>query len=102
MRSAPLAGPASFALPSRLTRPPNPAPPRSAAQGKQLIFVTNNSTKSRAGYLKKFTDLGLSISANEIYSSSYAAAAYLESIRFPKDKKASSVEAGCRQAGRDG
>lgn len=57
------------------------------SMGKQLIFVTNNSTKSRAGYLRKFTDLGLSISANEIYSSSYAAAAYLESIRFPKDKK---------------
>ena len=124
------------------------------------MFVTNNSTKSRAGYLKKFTGLGLNVSAvhvspilyylsvpakhyshviihardmtkwqcclgastkisllrccfeqiwsdsseepvcriaswlscqivlqEEIYSSSYAAAAYLESIKFPKDKK---------------
>lgn len=57
------------------------------AMGKQLVFVTNNSTKSRAGYLKKFTDLGLSVKAEEIYSSSYAAAAYLEAIDFPKDKK---------------
>ena len=56
-------------------------------QGKKLIFVTNNSTKSRKGYLGKFTGLGLNISAEEIYSSSYAAAAYLESIDFPKDKK---------------
>lgn len=32
-------------------------------QGKQLYFVTNNSTKSRAGYLSKFTSLGLNISA---------------------------------------
>ena len=32
-------------------------------QGKRLVFVTNNSTKSRAGYLKKFTGLGLNVSA---------------------------------------
>ena len=49
--------------------------------------MTNNSTKSRAGYLNKFTSLGLTVSAEEIYSSSYAAAAYLESISFPADKK---------------
>lgn len=55
--------------------------------GKQLVFVTNNSTKSRAGYLKKFSSLGLNVSAEEIYSSSYAAAAYLESISFPENKK---------------
>jgi ribonucleotide monophosphatase NagD (HAD superfamily) len=29
------------------------------SMGKRLIFVTNNSTKSRAGYLKKFHSLGL-------------------------------------------
>lgn len=55
--------------------------------GKKLVFVTNNSTKSRAGYLSKFKKLGLNVTAEEIYSSSYAAAAYLESIHFPKDKK---------------
>lgn len=32
-------------------------------QGKKLFFVTNNSTKSRKGYLNKFTSLGLSITA---------------------------------------
>ena len=31
--------------------------------GKQLVFVTNNSTKSRAGYLKKFISLGLDVKA---------------------------------------
>ena len=56
--------------------------------GKRLIFVTNNSTKSRAGYLKKFLGLGLEITAEEVFSSSFAAAAYLDSIDFPKDKKA--------------
>lgn len=57
------------------------------SQGKKLIFVTNNSTKSRKGYLKKFQILGLKVSAEEIYSSSYAAAAFLEAEQFPKDKK---------------
>ena len=63
--------------------------------GKRLIFVTNNSTKSCAGYLKKFLGLGLEITAEEVFSSSFAAAAYLESIDFPKDKK---VYVGARQA----
>ena len=57
------------------------------AMGKRLIFVTNNSTKSRAGYLKKFLGLGLEITAEEVFSSSFAAAAYLDSKNFPKDKK---------------
>jgi phosphoglycolate phosphatase len=65
------------------------------AQGKQLVFVTNNSTKSRKGYLGKFTGLGLNVAAEEIYSSSYAAAAYLESINFPKDKKVSLPFCSC-------
>lgn len=57
------------------------------AMGKRLIFVTNNSTKSREGYLNKFLSLGLEITAEEVFSSSFAAAAYLESKNFPKDKK---------------
>ncbi|GFR41253.1 hypothetical protein Agub_g1928 [Astrephomene gubernaculifera] len=52
--------------------------------GKRVFFVTNNSTKSRAGYMAKFQSLGLNVQAEEIYSSSYAAAAYLESINFDK------------------
>lgn len=31
-------------------------------QGKRLVFVTNNSTKSRKQYGKKFETLGLSVS----------------------------------------
>lgn len=84
-------------------------------QGKRLVFVTNNSTKSRKQYGKKFETLGLSVSEvssssyfyllwrwnfvvsvtlsawkhfqEEIFASSFAAAAYLKSIDFPKDKK---------------
>jgi len=33
------------------------------AKGKRLVFVTNNSTKSRAGYTSKFKSLGLNVSA---------------------------------------
>lgn len=33
--------------------------------GKQLVFVTNNSTKSRADYKKKFDGMG--ISASEVW-----------------------------------
>lgn len=51
--------------------------------GKKMYFVTNNSTKSRAGYKKKFDSLGLTdVPSEEIFSSSFAAAAYLEQINF--------------------
>ena len=53
-----------------------------------MYFVTNNSTKSRAGYKKKFDSLGLdTIPAEEIFSSSFAAAAYLEQINFKETGK---------------
>ncbi|KAG9149181.1 hypothetical protein Leryth_003182 [Lithospermum erythrorhizon] len=56
-------------------------------KGKRLVFVTNNSTKSRKQYGKKFETLGLNVGEEEIFASSFAAAAYLKSIDFPKDKK---------------
>jgi len=62
-------------------------PSSSTATGKRLVFVTNNSTKSRKQYGKKFETLGLSVDEEEIFASSFAAAAYLQSIDFPKDKK---------------
>lgn len=58
------------------------------AAGKKMFFVTNNSTKSRAGYKKKFDSLGLdSVPAEEIFSSSFAAAAYLEQTNFKESGK---------------
>jgi len=58
------------------------------SMGKRLIFVTNNSTKSRAGYLKKFHGLGLTqVEAEMIFSSSFAAAAYLEYTKFKESGK---------------
>ncbi|GAB2302716.1 Phosphoglycolate phosphatase 2 [Dionaea muscipula] len=57
------------------------------SKGKNLVFVTNNSSKSRRQYAKKFHSLGISVSEDEIFSSSFAASMYLKSIRFPVDKK---------------
>jgi 4-nitrophenyl phosphatase/phosphoglycolate phosphatase len=56
--------------------------------GKKIFFVTNNSTKSRKGYLDKFVSLGLEgVEAEEIFSSSFAAAAYLEQTKFKDSGK---------------
>jgi len=52
-----------------------------------MYFVTNNSTKSRKGYKKKFDSLGLDVPAEEIFSSSFAAAAYLEQTNFKQTGK---------------
>eukprot|EP01018_Ginkgo_biloba_P032701 Gb_29243 [translate_table: standard] len=57
------------------------------AKGKRLVFVTNNSTKSRKQYGKKFEMLGLTVGEEEIFASSFAAAAYLKSVDFPQEKK---------------
>ncbi|XVF75150.1 hypothetical protein PTKIN_Ptkin13bG0164200 [Pterospermum kingtungense] len=57
------------------------------SKGKKLIFVTNNSTKSRNQYANKFRSLGISVTQDEIFSSSFAAAMYLKVNHFPPHKK---------------
>ncbi|MEW5308031.1 MAG: hypothetical protein WDW38_000020 [Sanguina aurantia] len=72
------------------------------AQGKRILFVTNNSSKSRAQYVARFATLGIAASAGEIVSSSFAAAAYLKSIGFAKTVLLigqNGVEEELRQAG---
>jgi len=55
---------------------------------KRTIFVTNNSTKSREEYFKKFSSLNLPVDINDIFSSAYSTAYYLGNvIKFPKDKR---------------
>ncbi|TGZ79490.1 2-phosphoglycolate phosphatase [Ascodesmis nigricans] len=59
---------------------------------KTLLFVTNNSTKSRASYLDKFTSLSIApsipITTSQIFSSSYSAALYISRIlRLPSSKR---------------
>ena len=48
------------------------------SQGKQILFVTNNSTHSRASYMKKFQSFGLQVDKNEIFGSAYAAACFIQ------------------------
>jgi len=60
-------------------------------EGKKCFFVTNNSTKSRAGYKKKFDSLGLDVAAEEIFSSSFAVAAHFEQTKFLEKKPGKKV-----------
>ncbi|KAF9925635.1 hypothetical protein FBU30_004620 [Linnemannia zychae] len=56
--------------------------------GKRLVFVTNNSTLSRKGLVKKFEKLGISVDEENIFCSSYATALYLKDVlKFPKEKR---------------
>lgn len=58
------------------------------ARNKTIIFVTNNASKSRETYLKKFEGLGIQASIDEVFSSSYASAVYLKKVlNFPADRK---------------
>ncbi|XP_022083751.1 glycerol-3-phosphate phosphatase-like isoform X1 [Acanthaster planci] len=52
--------------------------------GKRIIFITNNSTKSRSQYAKKFTQLGFeSVPKDHIFCTSFATAHYLkEKLKF--------------------
>ncbi|KAF9425852.1 hypothetical protein BGZ94_007162 [Podila epigama] len=55
---------------------------------KRLVFVTNNSTLSRANYVKKFERLGIQATEKDIFSSAFATAVYLRNIlNFPADKR---------------
>jgi len=58
------------------------------ALGKRLFFVTNNSTKSRDQYAKKFANLGIAVNREEIFPVSYSSVAYLKSIGFHKRSRA--------------
>lgn len=51
-------------------------------RGLRLLFLTNNSSKSRRQYLRKFQSLGIQAAPEEVVPTSYTAAAYLRSISF--------------------
>lgn len=52
-----------------------------AALGKRVIFVTNNSARSRQAYAEKFAQLGLAVKPEQIVPSSFAAARWLKRNR---------------------
>ena len=51
--------------------------------GKRLVFVTNNSNKSRRQYVHKFEKLGIFVEKEEVFSAAFAAA-YLKTQKFAK------------------
>ncbi|ADV47276.1 HAD-IIA family hydrolase [Nitratifractor salsuginis] len=52
-------------------------------RGYRLVFLTNNSTKTRLEIKKKLVDLGFPVnSLNEIYTSSYAMAVHLHNTKI--------------------
>lgn len=52
----------------------------SSSPGKRTVFVTNNSTKSRAEYLKKFAAKGIPSTVDDVFGSAYSAAIYISRI----------------------
>ena len=56
--------------------------------GKQIVFVTNNSTKSRTDYATKLHNLGIPATESEIFGSSYSSAVYIARLlSLPADKR---------------
>jgi 4-nitrophenyl phosphatase len=53
------------------------------ARHKTIVFVTNNSTKSRADYIRKLASMGIPATVEEVFGSSYSAAVYIARI-LPK------------------
>lgn len=56
-------------------------------KNKKIVFVTNNSSKSRQSYALKLQKYGVNVTQNEVFGSSYAVVKYLDSINFSKTKK---------------
>ncbi|KAG0646737.1 4-nitrophenylphosphatase [Hyphodiscus hymeniophilus] len=57
------------------------------AKGKKIVFVTNNSTKSRSDYQKKLTSMGIPSNVDEIFASAYSSAIYIARIlKLPAPK----------------
>lgn len=48
--------------------------------GKQVFFVTNNSTKTRKMYADKMSSLGFNVSEEEIFGTAYCCAMYLKTV----------------------
>lgn len=49
--------------------------------GKRVIFISNNSTKSRADYIAKFERMGIPVTPDDLVLSTYATAQYVAQER---------------------
>lgn len=53
-------------------------------QGKNYIFVTNNSSKQKTDYLKKLQAMGIDVEADQVFTSGEATRYYLKKNQFGK------------------
>lgn len=70
------------------------------SKGKKLVFVTNNSTKSRNAYTKKFAGFGINVTEDQIFTSGYASAVFVRDflkLQPGKDKIWVFGESGIRE-----
>ncbi|XP_067118926.1 uncharacterized protein KIAA0930 homolog isoform X2 [Centruroides vittatus] len=54
------------------------------SKGKKILYVTNNSTKTKEDYVKKCEKLGFIASVDEMFPTSLCVAIYLKSLNFDK------------------
>mmetsp|Transcript_10417 Transcript_10417/g.36996 ORF Transcript_10417/g.36996 Transcript_10417/m.36996 type:complete len:340 (+) Transcript_10417:136-1155(+) len=57
------------------------------AEGKRVLYLTNNSAKSREQCASKLRNFGIEANPSQVVCSSSSAARYLDSVRFDKAKK---------------
>lgn len=58
------------------------------ARGKNILFVTNNASKSRRMLLERIQQAGIEGATEEVFSSAYASAAFLKNVlQLPSDRK---------------
>jgi ribonucleotide monophosphatase NagD (HAD superfamily) len=55
---------------------------RLRSMGKKILFVSNNSTRSRQTVLKKLNDMGFQADLKEVFVSAYVVAEYFKSHNF--------------------
>ena len=66
----------------------NEAVRRLTTLGKLVVFITNNTTKSRKAVLEKLAGMGFEgIELSQIYTAGYATALHLQSLGFAGSKK---------------
>jgi len=67
-------------------------------RGNDLSFLTNNSTLSRDGFSKKLARMGIKVSPEEIFPSSYLAAIYFSKNEHKEESRVFVIgEAGLLQ-----
>jgi 4-nitrophenyl phosphatase len=63
------------------------------SMGKKVVFVSNNSTRSRSIYMQRFRDFGVEISEEQVFLTTYVTATYIRQ-NYGRSKVFTTGEAG--------